>query len=141
MKVIYYISTLGLTRHIVNHTEANHVPVLNETLRPHLDDPEDWEGDHVHADLSEARRLARDIVFDIGSKGIDVLAIRVEDADYDALVASGDIRDSKRSDPYGGRLLKLSQAACKKVNGCCTAVATLNWMVPSTAQDALASVH
>jgi hypothetical protein len=130
-----------LTRHIFGHAGTHHVPVLNETLRPHLEDPEDWEGDKVHADPEEACRLAVDIAFDIGAKGINVLDISIEDADYDALVASGDIRDSVRSDPYGGRLLKLSQRACQALNRCCTTVVPHTWMVPVAAQNVTASVH
>jgi len=105
------------------------VPVLNETLRPHLQDPEEQEGDIVHADLEEAKRLARDIVYDLGDKGIDLLAISVDDEVFEGLKTTGDIRDCKHSDPYGGRLLKLSQHACQVINGCCIIV-PVRYVVP-----------
>jgi len=41
------------------------------------------------------------LFFDLRDKGIDVLAISVEDDLFARLEATGDIRDSKRSDPFG----------------------------------------
>jgi len=120
MQMMYFISQMKLTAAIVNGQTESAVPLLNETLRPHLEHPDDQEGDLVHADLEEAKRLAKDILIDLGDKGIDVLAIAVEDEVYNGLVATGDIRDSGRSDPFGGRMLKLSRDACVTINRACT---------------------
>jgi hypothetical protein len=120
IKLIYFISQLKLTAAIIEAAQAETaVPMLNVTLRPHLQDPEEQDGDFVHANLEEAKRLARDIVFDLGDKGIDVLAIAVDKDVFAGLESTGDIRDSLRTDPYGGRLLKLSQHACQVINGGC----------------------
>jgi hypothetical protein len=129
MKLIYFISQLKLTASFTAEEGQAPERALNERLRPHLAEPEDQEGDFVHADLEEAKRLARDIVFDIGDKGIDVLAIGVEDDVYEGLSAAGDIRDSRRTDPYGGRLLKLSQRACQVINDNCDIV-PVRYMLP-----------
>jgi hypothetical protein len=141
MKLIYFISQLKLTAGIIDAASETTVPVLNETLRPHLDDPEDQEGDLVHADLEEAKRMARDIVYDIGDKGIDVLAISVEDDVFAALKAAGDIYDSARSDPYGGRLLKLSQHGCQVINAKSTVMVLRDMLPPGHVSGASTTVH
>jgi len=63
MKLIYFISQLKLTAGSVDADGRMLTPVLNDTLRPHQADPEDQEGDFVHADLEEAKSLALSIVF------------------------------------------------------------------------------
>jgi len=130
MQILYYISQLRLTSAIVDAAGPTSVPVLNEKLRPHVEDAEQREGDLVHTSLEEAGKMALDILLDIGDKGIDLLAISVEDEVYARLALSGDIRDCKHKDWLGGHLLKLSQQACRIINSCCTVVVVRN-MLPT----------
>jgi len=141
MQLMYFISQLKLTAAIINGQTETSVPLLNETLRPHLEHEEERDGDMVHANLEEATRLAKDIVYDLGDKGIDVLAISIDDELYNELVASGDIRHSVRSDPFGGRLLKLSQRACVTINRACTVMPLRHMLPPNHVISNMETVH
>jgi len=141
MQMMYFISQMKLTAAIISGQTESAVPLLNETLRPHLEHPDDREGDLVHADLEEAKRLAKDIVYDLGDKGIDVLAISIDDDVYQQLVSAGDIRDSVRSDPFGGRMLKLSQRACITINRACTVMPLRHMLPPNHVISNMETVH
>jgi hypothetical protein len=119
MRLVYYISTRKLTAHIADHATDAYVPVLNEILRPHMENADEREGDFVHANLEQAKTMAFDILCDLGDKGIDLLCIALDDDFYAELEASGDIRDSVRKDAWGGRLLKISQRGCLLINHRC----------------------
>ncbi|MBS2006068.1 MAG: hypothetical protein JST01_03430 [Cyanobacteria bacterium SZAS TMP-1] len=141
MKMLYYISQLKLTAAIIAGQTETEVPLLNETLRPHLEHIEDQEGDIVHGDLEAAKELAKNILYDLGDKGIDVLAIGIEDEVYDGLAATGDIRESARKDAFGRPMLKLSQHACHVINRSCTVMPLRHMLPPNHVISNMETVH
>jgi hypothetical protein len=122
MQHLYFISPRRMTSLIMDAATADRVPVLNELLRPSAEHIQDRSGDLVHKDLDSAKRLAFDILVDLGDKRMDVLRIDVTDDVFFHLKSKGDLVDSARPDCFGAPMYWLSQQGCRIVNDFLAAV-------------------
>ena len=141
MQHLYFISPRRTTGFIMDAATADRIPVLNEILRPNAEHAQDRSGDLVHKDMESAKRLALDLLIDLGDKRMDVLRIDVPDSVFDMLRERGDIVDSARPDCFGAPMLWVSQQGCKLVNDFCEGVKPTHITVDVSSAGANCAPH